>query len=136
MNRSRCSQVSEILSSIEGKIIGIVALALALAAGAWARQVWARGREASRNSFHAASMERLRTDPQLLSKLRGRVTKIGMLTQEVDFGSSSGTCTRYESFLITDDGAVIDLERLEDDVTVEQNARWLADQLGVPFEHD
>jgi hypothetical protein len=88
-----------------------------------------------------ASVTELQANPERMRALKDRVkdkfTRIGIVSYSYESsnnGSDNQTHIRYESFLIDIDGSITNLEIGNDDVAIEDNARWLAEQLEIPFE--
>lgn len=112
---------------------GIVLLLVALG-GTWWQRRRRRQREERHHEFLGDSFEGLKSRPLRLRSLRGKVRKVCVITEEIDRGSGNGSATSYESFLVTPDDEIVDLQQGVDDVLIEENARWLAQELDVPFE--
>lgn len=114
-------------------VIGL-ALAIAIALGLWLERRRKEAREEGQIPFLGASFAQLKQNPYRLDRMRDQVSKVCVITEEIDHGRQGGTATSYESFLVTVRGEIVNLQQAEDDVMIEENARWLAAQLGVPFE--
>jgi hypothetical protein len=117
------------------RIIGLgILLLVAILVGGWWERRRRRLREEQHHPFLGDSFERLKANPFKLEPLRGKVRKVCVITEEIDQGRNRGSVTSYESFLVTPDDEIVDLQISTDDVMVEENARWLAQELDVPFE--
>ena len=82
-----------------------------------------------------ASIQQLRTKPSLLDNYQDRFIKVGLIVRnrDPDEEPQEGQLF-YNSFLIDKDSDIIDIEKHFDDPAVEENAKWLARQLNIPFE--
>lgn len=70
-------------------------------------------------------LSQLQDQPELLRKLRGRFRMVGV-------GCGGPAC--YFGFILTDDGRAFDIVQSPNRALVEEDARWLADQLGLSYE--
>lgn len=71
------------------------------------------------------TLAQLQDQPELLRGLRGRFRMVGV-------GCGGPAC--YFGFVLTDDGRAFDVVQSADRGLVEQDARWLAEQLGLSYE--
>lgn len=92
--------------------------------------------DAPEPAFEMPSMKQLRSSPHVLESLRGKVVSIGYNPCVETHEQGHWQVSVEESFLVDINGAVQTLERcLNSDTSteVEENARWLANALGVEF---
>jgi len=87
------------------------------------------------------TIEELRAGPTRLVPHRGRFRKICMISGSSDSvggagGAAGGSAYMvYETFLVDRKGIIHNLEVATDDgAQIEDNARWLAEQLDIPFD--
>jgi len=127
---------------MEAWIKAAIHIAIALAIGAvllWWYVRERRRREEAPIDILGASFARLKASPALVSELRGKISAVRVLTREVDPGRWTrrhDPSTVYESLAATPAGETARLQVGQDDLAVEENARWLARQLDVPFEYE
>jgi hypothetical protein len=85
----------------------------------------------------ALSIAALRADPEAQrARLRGKIASVhaGSIAVFSDGPESAGIVgTVYTSFVVDTHGEAHDLEQSHDGERVGENARWVADLLGVPF---
>jgi hypothetical protein len=119
---------------MERWLLAALVIAALIAFGIWWDRYRKRAREQSHIDSLGTSFARLKANPVRLEAIRGTIRKVCVITEEIDHGRRRGTATSYVSFMVTNNDEIVDLQSAEDDVAVEENARWLAEQLDVPFE--
>jgi len=132
------------------------ALYIAIAIAVPAVMLWLyfrqqRAREQTRIEFLGDSFARLKADPARLNALRGEVAAVQVRARRRrrrgrvpaftvlahhNFQEHLDEIIVYESRLTTVEGETVALQAGEDDVMIEDNARWLAERLGVRLEYD
>ena len=86
-----------------------------------------------------ATFKQMRRNQNYLKNKTLNIRKVGLIIQNVDneydyHRGIPNSVTRYESFVVFNDGKIETLEIGENDQNIEENAQWIASELNVPFE--
>ncbi len=102
----------------------------------WQEQRARQARKQQLQDLIGGSFAEVRQDPALLKECPENIEKVGFVQYEdmVQRGRMRQLEQIYDSFLVTVQQNILDLEVDGDDPIVEDNARWLAKEWGIPFE--
>jgi len=92
--------------------------------------------DAPEPAFNMPSISDLRSNPQVLESLRGKVVSIGYNPRVETYTQGRNEVFVEESFLVDSNGAIQTIEKSRTtgaSTQVEENARWLANALDVDF---
>ena len=130
----------------EPGIEAYVLLGMIIAAFVFTRllKFWKQRQKNERNeqkvrALLGASFKELRKNPELLPPCPEEVSKIGYThyanqSKLEELSGNRRAPIIYESFFFMKEGGVQVLERLADAPSIKDNASWLAEQWGVPYE--